>query len=332
MIDQTVQEFQNSIAHLQVAIERFVPLADKNWFKTGGVARYFSAPSSRQQFQQALSFAQEYHQPIFILGRGANILINDAGFAGLIIRPQLTEIEEVSRDDQHVYVRAGSGVVLENLIQYCLDHNILGLEEFSGIPSTVGGAVYINLHYYQFLLEHFLVEAEVICAKTGVFQTVSKEWFNFGYNKSRLQQNHDYLLVSAVFALKPCTDLDAAYARGRSAEIIRHRNSRYPSSGTCGSFFRNFYEHEVTLESNGKKMIYIAYYLDKLGVKGSLSVGGATVSYQHANMIVNSGTATSQDIIDLARAMQQKVYDNFGIVPRPECLLVGFDSNPLLQK
>ena len=130
--------------------------------------------------------------------------------------------------------------------------------------------------------------ATVINAKTGTLETVSPEWFNFGYDESRLQEE-EYYLVDATFTLKKCSDLETAFAKGRRVEIIRHRNSRYPAKNTCGSFFRNFHDHEVSLISNGKKMIFVAYYLDKIGVKGQLQVGNAIVSYQHANMIVNQG-------------------------------------------
>ena len=144
-------------------------------------------------------------------------------------------------------------------------------------------------------------------------------------------QNKEYFLVYATFKLKKVTELQAAYAKGKSDEMIRHRAKRYPTKGTCGSFFRNFYENEVTLMSAGKKLIYVAYYLDKIGVKGQLSVGDAVVSYQHANMIVNTKNATSADIIKLVRIMQQLVKDAYNIIPQPECLLIGFNQQyPLL--
>lgn len=311
-------------------IQEYIPLADKNWFQTGGAARFYAAPTTHAQFQEALAFAHANQLPIFVLGKGANILISDEGFAGLVIHPHLQTVEQKPLDNQHVLVTAGAGVEMSSLIEYCLDHNILGLEEFSGIPGTVGGSVYINLHYYEFLLEHFLVECQVINKHTGVVETVDKAWFKFGYNQSTLQ-NHDYYLLNATFKLTCCTDLQAAYARGRRVEIMRHRFKRYPATHTCGSFFRNFHDDEVTLTINGKKIIYVAYYLDKIGVKGTLRVGDAIVSHQHANMIVNCGTATSTDIITLVRTMQELVQQNFGIIPQPECLLIGFTNYPLLQ-
>lgn len=311
-------------------IQRNIPLADKNWFRTGGAANYFALPTTAQEFAQALSFARSQGLEIFILGHGANILMSDAGYSGLVINPCLKEISIQIQDSDCAFVTAGAGVSMPDLIAHCLEHGIIGLEEFSGIPGTVGGSVYINLHYFQFLLEQFLQSAQVIEKKTGHILTVQPSWFNFGYNQSKLIQE-EYYLAQATFKLKKVSEIETAYARGRSVEIIRHRLSRYPASHTCGSFFRNFLPHEVSLESNGKKMIYVAYYLDKIGVKGQLSVGDAIVSYQHANMLVNRGNATSSDLIGLARTMQQLVKDQFGIVPQPECRLIGFKEYPLLN-
>ena len=197
----------------------------------------------------------------------------------------------------------------------------MGLEEFSGIPGTVGGSVYINLHYYEFLLEQFLINAQIIHKTTGEILTVDPKWFKFGYDQSRLQEK-EYYLVCATFQLKHATDLEIARARGRREEIIRHRQRRYPTVRTCGSFFRNFLPEEVA--NTDKKLIYVAYYLDKLGIKGELSVGDAVVSHQHANMIVNRGKATSSDIVQLVQLMQKMVVDQFGIKPQPECQLIGF--------
>ena len=301
-----------------------VPLHDKNWFATGGAARYFAEPKTANEFQEALTFATAEQLELFVLGSGANILISDDGFNGLVIHPQLNSSYTANNQ-----VTAGAGVTMHDLIDYCLEHNWIGLEEFSGIPGTVGGSVYINLHYFDFLLEQFIVKAQVINKTNGQLLTVSRDWFQFGYNHSRLH-TEPYLLVETTLQLKQATDLEVAYARGRRDEIIRHRNARYPTQRTCGSFFRNFFDHEVTLEDNGKKMIYVAYYLDKLGIKGQLQIGGAKVSYQHANMIVNQGDATSADIIALARTIQQQMHDTYGIMPQPECQLVGFAHYPLL--
>jgi UDP-N-acetylmuramate dehydrogenase len=312
-----------------VKIERNVPLCDKNWFRTGGNAAYFCEPRTVDEFKEALAYAHEQKREPFILGLGANVLISDDGIDGLVIRPALREVEQIAKKDDYFLVKAGAGVTIHQLIEWCLTHNLIGLEEFSGIPGSVGGSVYNNLHYFEHSLSDFVISGEVIHKETGQIQEVDNEWFGFGYDQSRLH-DHDYFLLSATFSLKKGMELDTAYARGRRAEIMRHRIKRYPISHTCGCFFRNFYDHEVGLEINGKKAVWVAYYLDKLGFKGSSRVGGAIVSSQHANMIVNTGNATSKDIIELAREMQRQVKEKFNLVPKVECQLLGFKQYPLL--
>lgn len=305
-----------------------VPLADKNWFKTGGSAHYFAEPQNSEEFQVCLTTAAAHEMPIYLIGEGANMLVSDEGIQGLVIRPQLKSISAHMINEDLALVTAGAGVSFGELINWCLQANLIGLEEFSGIPGSVGGAVFINIHYFEFLLGQFLTSGQVIEKSTGKLLNVDQTWFQFGYNSSKLHEG-DHYLVSATFTLKKVNSETAAFARGRSLEMIRHRAKRYPTAYTCGSFFRNFTQQEVAHTS--KKLIFVAYYLDKLGIKGELSVGDAQVSHQHANMIVNRGNATTNDIITLARTMQKLVHDKFGMIPQPECRLLGFNSYPLLR-
>lgn len=321
MMTKEIPIMENLISHN-------IPLADKNWFKTGGNAKFYAEPSTAQEFTQTLQFAKENSLEIFVLGEGANILISDDGFDGLVIRPQ---IKSVKFDTNNNTVTAGAGVSIPDLINVCLDHKLSGLEEFSGIPGTIGGSVYINIHYYQFLLSDFLCGAQVIEKATGKLLTVTPEWFKFGYNFSTLHEGNHFLVTSS-FQLKPLTELEVAYAKGRQNEIIRHRNKRYPLERTCGSFFRNFFKKEYEQAQNGAQVPYVAYYLDKIGIKGILRSGGAVVSYLHANMIVTEPGATTTDVINVAKEMQQLVQKNFGILPQTECQLIGFKQFPLLQK
>jgi len=323
-----MQEQKNTITSQQ--IQENVPLATKNWFGTGGPARFYCEPRTAEEFKNGLLNAHAYNLDLFILGQGANILISDDGFNGMVIKPHLNTIEIISFNDDHVYVKAGAGTAMPDLIEFCLNNNILGLEEFSGIPGTVGGSVYINLHYFEFLLADFLESAEIIHKKNGSIHTVDAPWFNFDYDDSELQKK-DYFLVTATFKLRHGTDAETAFALGRKTEIIRHRAHRYPQTLTCGSFFRNFFPHEVSLEINNKKIIFVAYYLDKIGIKGTLRIGNALVSHQHANMIINTGNATSADILAVAQEMQQLVKEKYNIVPQPECQLIGFSQYPLIR-
>jgi UDP-N-acetylmuramate dehydrogenase len=306
-------------------IEQNIPLADKNWFRTGGTARFFCEPRTEDEFVHALAYARDNKLDVFVLGSGANILISDDGFDGLVIRPALTTI---TVDRYAGLVIAGAGAHIQTLIDTCLDQQMVDLEEFSGIPGTVGGSVFINIHYIQFFLHQFLQRARIIDRLTGQICDVDVTWFEFGYDHSKLF-DRQYFLLKATFKVTPVDAIKAAYARGRRDEIIRHRLRRYPNSNTCGSFFRNFLPEELPFEVNGKKMPFVAYYLDKIGVKGALRVGNAVVSYQHANMLVTQPGATANDVIELARTMQRMVHEQFGIVPHVECQLVGFEKNPL---
>lgn len=314
---------------MKLVIQQNVPLKNKTWFNTGGAAAFYCQPSDGLEFQEAIAFAQQHALEIFVLGHGANILISDDGFDGLVIHPNIQTLSITNDQHDQPLVTAGAGVSMEKLITYTLEHNCIGLEDFSGIPGSVGGSVYINLHYFDKLIEQFLVTVELIERTTGTIITVDKNWFNFGYDQSKLME-HNHYVIAATLRLKKATDLEVAYAKGRSTEIIRHRVSRYPNKNTCGSFFRNFYQDEVTLTVNNKKAIWVAYYLDKIGVKGALKVGDASVSYQHANMLVTGPQATSTDVATLARTMQELVFKEFGIIPQPECILIGFKNNPLL--
>ncbi|QQR49396.1 UDP-N-acetylmuramate dehydrogenase [bacterium] len=304
-----------------------ISLSDKNWFQTGGCAQYFAQPTTAEEFQQALAFANEQHLPITMLGQGANVLISDQGVVGLVIRPR---IGHLIIDCEQGLVTAGAGLDMQEVIDAALDQGLHGLEDFSGIPGSIGGCVYINIHYFQYLLSNFLVSAQVVNRITGALEIVDAAWFCFGYNESILQQR-DYYLVEATFKLTPVSCEQAWYHKGRRDEIVRHRAQRYPHARTCGSFFRNFRDYELLPLVAGKRVPFVAYYLDKIGVKGALQIGGAIVSYQHANMLVTQQGATSHDVVLLARTMQIRVFENFGVLIEPECQFLGFSEYPLIK-
>lgn len=313
---------------MSLIIKSNYSLKKENWFNTGGDAEFFVQPENYEEVKEAIFFSKNNNLPITILGLGANILISDKGIDGLVIRLKLNSIKIISENENFAFVEAQAGVTIEDLILWGINNQLLGLEEFSGIPSSIGGALYINLHYFSFFIADFLEKAIIFDKETDTIINVSKEWFEYGYDKSKLFEKK-HIILSGIFKLKKSTAEESMYAKGRSVEIIRHRKQRYPYKNTCGSFFRNFHNDEVSLIKNGKKIIYSAYYLDKIGVRGELEVGGASVSYQHANMIVTSDNATSSDVIRLAKLMQEEVKKKFNILLIPECEFLGFDEYPL---
>ncbi|HZW61918.1 MAG TPA: FAD-binding protein [Candidatus Babeliales bacterium] len=311
-------------------IQHNISLKDKNWLKTGGPAHYFAAPTTAQDFQKALAFAKKHELPIFILGEGATVLISDEGFPGLVIHPQLKAITHKSLNNKEAIVTAGAGLSVGELTDYCLNHNITGLEDFSAIPSSIGGALHNNLYYFEAQI-HQLVDSLVIIEKeTGAIKTVKADWLMKDGKPQLHEKKHFVLQVS--FRLKRCTPLETAYTRGRRDEITRQRVKRFPMSLSSGFFFKQLNENEAPVIIKGRKMTNPMFYLDQLNIKGTLQNDGAIVCHQHANMINNKGSATTADIINLARTIQAMALEKFGILLQPDCKLVGFENSPFLQK
>jgi UDP-N-acetylmuramate dehydrogenase len=297
-------------------IKENVPLKPYVTFKIGGQARFFCEPSNYDEVIEAISFAKENKLPAFVLGLGANILVSDNGFNGLIIRQKNETI--FVKDN---IVTAQAGVAIENLINTALAENLIGVEDFSGIPSSVGGALYINLHYFDAFIANFVKSAKVLDRETLKVQEVDSSWFNFNYDSSRLKTDKDHVLLEAHFDLKKVDDYTKHEAIGKSKEIIRTRKYKYPSEPSVGSIFQNLNTEEQ--KQYGLPTRSIAYLIDVCGLKGT-KVGDALLSHRHANMIINVGDAKAEHVIELAQIIKDKVKERFGVDLRFEVQLVGF--------
>ena len=151
-----------------------VSLAPLTWFKTGGTAKYLSEPATLEELKNDLAFAAKNGLPFEVLGEGANTLVSDEGYTGMIIHPVNKELKLTEREDCF-YLEAGAGAKVQDAIDYALERKALGLEEFSGLPGTIGGAAFINAHFFEFFLADFLVSA-VVVSPSGETKEVSKDW------------------------------------------------------------------------------------------------------------------------------------------------------------
>lgn len=318
---------------MQMDIRENISLREYTWFKTGGAARWFCTPSCPDDYVEAVQFAHAHDAPLCVLGEGANVLVNEDGVDALVIHPINTDIsvEPCEDDTRCLRVHAGAGAKVQDVIDAALDAGATGLEVFSGIPGTIGGAVFINIHYFDAFLADFFTRAHVCTFADGRIHSFPKDWFDFGYDLSTLHQGND-ILIDAEFTLSRANDEEIAYARGRRDEIIRHRERRYPTERTCGSFFQNFTNENNLHQCEGREIRSVAWYLDRLGVKGTLRENGAHVSVRHANMIVTDDSATSRDVVRLARKLQKMMMDEFGLMPHAECQFIGFNEHPLRDK
>lgn len=283
--------------HLEAAltplvVEVDVPLAPLTTFKIGGPADYLVRVRTADEVETAVNAARDLDLPWFLLGHGANILVGDGGFRGLVIRCEVGGIDFL--DDHRV--RAGSGVEMyPDLINRTVACGLGGLHHFVGIPSTVGGALWQNLHFLApdrsrtVFIEEVLESAELL-SEEGERITVGVDYFEFGYDQSVLHHRDD-IVLSATFRLtpEPIDDLRAVIRSNLEWRDDRHPDLwLYPSAG---SIFQK-------IDGIGAGRL-----IDECGLKGHVH-GGAGIFHRHANIIVNHGGATAAEVrslIDLAR-------------------------------
>lgn len=289
-----------------------VPLAPYTTFRIGGPADVLYDATSADALATAVAIARRLGVPWFVLGLGANILVGDRGFRGLVIRNVARHVE--FQDDG--MVRAQSGTVVANLIPAAVERGWSGLEHFVGIPSTVGGAVWQNLHFLSpaparertIFIAEVVRDVEVIDPE-GRRRTVDRESMRFGYDTSLLHEP-GYVALSATLQLQPG---DPTAMRRVMEENLAWRGARHPRLDThpsAGSIFKK-------IEGVGAGRL-----IDECGLKG-FRIGGAQIFPKHANIIVNVGGATAADVRAIIKHVQDTVADRFNQHLEPEIGLIG---------
>jgi UDP-N-acetylmuramate dehydrogenase len=289
-------------------------LAPYTTFRIGGPADLFYEPTTAEELAAAISAARAHEVPFFLLGLGANILVGDRGFRGLVIR-NLARRLEFSPEEPTVRAESGA-IVWPDLIQAAIGHGLSGLEHYVGIPSTVGGALWQNLHFLSPApaRERTLFIAEVtqgaeILTAAGERRTVDVGYFEFGYDRSVLHHRPDVVLA-ATFHLAPA---DPERMRRIVEENLRWRHERHPPLDTepsAGSIFQK-------IEGIGAGRL-----IDECGLKGT-RIGGAMVTHRHANIFINTGGATASDVQALIARCQEEVERRTGYRLEVEISLVG---------
>jgi UDP-N-acetylmuramate dehydrogenase len=287
-------------------------LAPYTTFRIGGPADVLYDATSADDLATAISAARAAAIPYFVLGLGANILVGDRGFRGLVIRNRADRFAFRSPGTVH----AESGMVVADLIRLAVSRHLSGLEHYVGIPSTVGGAVWQNLHFLSPAPERArtvfiadVVESVDLFLSDGARRTVSGEEMRFGYDTSRLHDADEYALA-VTFALAPG---DAEIMQRIMQENLSWRGARHPwleYHPSAGSIFKK-------IEGVGAGRL-----IDQCGLKG-FRIGGAQISHLHANIIINLGDATAADVRAVIRSAQHAVRERFGQELEPEIGFVG---------
>jgi len=296
-------------------VEHDVPLAPFTTFRIGGPADLLVRARTPRELADAVLAARELDVPCFLLGLGANILVGDGGYRGLVVHNEVGGIEHLG-DGR---VRAGAGVaIFPDLIVNTVEQGLGGLHHFVGIPSTVGGAIWQNLHFLSpaparertvFVAE--VVESCVLLTQEGEVREVGVEYLRFGYDYSILHERRD-LVLSVTFRLSP-TPVEEL--RRVMRENLQWRDEKHPDLWLypcAGSIFQK-------LEGIGAGRL-----IDECGLKGYVHPHGtAEIFHRHANIIVNLGGASARDILDLIELAQRTVRDRLGHELQPEIGMIG---------
>jgi UDP-N-acetylmuramate dehydrogenase len=292
-----------------ITIQEQVLLAPYTTFKIGGPARYFVVAKTVADVAEAITFAKQKQVKWFVLGGGSDVLVSDAGFNGLVIKSELTDI---AFDSEKGRVTAGSGVRLSRMITQAAQQGLSGLEFAIGVPASVGGAVWANLGARGKETQEVFVEATVLDAD-GNQHLITREQGKFGYRES-IFKHEQYIILEATFQLQ---HEDPETIKKRVQELSALRKETQDLAAKCaGCVFRN---------PKNQTDVAAAKLIDDLGLKG-LTIGGAQVSPIHANFIINTGNATAEDVIILISLIKQKVRDNKGVQLMEEIEYVGFDQ------
>lgn len=276
-------------------------LAELSTFGIGGKARYFLTVRSIEGLQQALLHATIHQIPYLIIGKGSNCLFDSRGFDGLVI---LNKIDFMTQSEPGVF-HVGAGYSFSLLGAQTARQGWSGLEFASGIPGSVGGAVFMNAGANGKETCETLISVDFVF-ENGEIKTLSKEELLFAYRTSSFQTMPGGI-AGATFRLKPCEE-----ARKKQLEIIGYRKKTQPYSDmSAGCIFRN------------PECGHAGALIDQCGLKGT-HIGDAEVSAIHANFIINKAEASSDDVLNLITLIQKQVLESTGQVLESEVRYIPF--------
>lgn len=278
------------------------PLAHFTNTRTGGPADWVLFPKSPSEARKVVTIAHENDIPLTVLGNASNLIVSDNGIRGIVLI--LTKMNEVVVRGNRVIAQAGATMIATTEAAY--HAGLTGLEFASGIPGSVGGAVFMNAGAYGGEMK-MVVEQVTAITRNGALRVYSNRRMDFGYRHSRVQ-DADEIVLDATFALTPGNP-EEIRAKRDHLNFLRAAKQplEYPS---CGSVFKRPEGH------------YTGKLVHDAGLQG-YRVGGAEVSTKHAGFIVNVGNATAADYVAVIRHVQQVVKEKFDVELETEVRIIG---------
>lgn len=286
-------------------IEKDIFLSKLTTYKVGGLAKYVVYPKDYSSFVSLLRIIKKYNIKFKIIGNGSNLLFSDKTYNGILIK--LSEFNDIEFFDNKIKVGAGFSLIKLSLL--AAKHSLTGLEFASGIPGTVGGAIFMNAGAYKSDMGYVVQEVKVLTPDLRIITLENKE-LNFHYRSSFLQTHPDYICLEAIIKLEKGNKTTIENViKERRKRRIESQPLEYPSAG---SVFRNPTD------------AFAGQLIEESGLKG-LHKGGAMVSDKHANFIVNAGGASSKDIKDLIDYVHNKIKEKYNIDLKVEQEFVNWE-------
>jgi len=304
-----------------VSVSEGVPLSDHTRFGIGGPAALYVEAASEPAFCVALGIAQSSGAGYVVIGAGTNLIVSDVGFDGIVLR---FTANQISSDG--TLVRAEAGAELQALVDYSIEHGLRGLETMTGIPGSVGAAIYGNAGAYGHSIDECAERVRFL--DCGMARDFTASQCQFRYRESIFKQQKDWIILGVELRLTPAP---ATELRKIADDILKIRLEKYPVSMKCaGSIFKNLILAELPesvrqqiperVVREGKAPS--AYFLEQVGAKG-MQRGGVRVADYHANLIYNDGGGTARDLCALIDELKSRVRVRFGLELEEEVQHVG---------
>ena len=279
------------------------PMSRHTTFRIGGNADYFVKPGNADEVAAVIVVCREYNIPYFILGNGSNLLVSDDGYRGMIINI-MDNMDSVTVDGRIITAQAGAMLVRVSVM--ARDNALTGLEFASGIPGTIGGAVYMNAGAYGGEMKNVVKTVRAIDEYGRIYE-LDSEKMDFSYRHSIVEERK-------LIVLEVTLELEHGSREAiddRMKELAEARRSKqpleYPSAGSTFKRPEGYFAGKLIMDA---------------GLRG-YSVGGAQVAEKHCGFVINKGGAPASDVVELIRDVQHDVDDKFGVTLEPEVKMLG---------
>lgn len=303
-----MKELKSRLLSLRIPAERILtdePMSRHTSFRVGGPADLFVTVESEAELAAALQLLTAESVPHLLVGNGSNLLVADAGYRGVVLRLG-GEFCTLTIGEDGV-IRAGSAMLLSRVSAAVAEQGLAGMEFASGIPGSIGGAVFMNAGAYGGEMKDILLRARLLSPDGAKAEVCEAPDLALSYRYSRLQED-GRIVLQAELQLTPG---DPEEIQARIRELTEKRNAKQPVNfPSAGSTFKR------------PEVGYAAAMIEQAGLKG-VSVGGAEVSEKHSGFIINRGGATADDVLALMRIVRARVYEQFGTMLEPEVRIIG---------